>query len=207
MRKHHRKFALAACLALSSAWASAEVISLTFEGATGLVNGYYGGGTDSNGHAGVNLGFSFVNGIAVVDNTGGNAYGPPLINGPSSHTVLNQVQNQVVINRSSGFTSGFSLYYVSSDSTLTTVNVYSGLNGTGTLLATFSLPAAPQCTTGAYYYCNWQTAGAAFSGTARSVTLSAVSPPREVHKIFYDNLTFGAAVPMPASGKPSALWR
>jgi hypothetical protein len=189
-----KNISVAALIAVSSSWACASGVSLTFEGARGALNTFYAGGTDSQGHAGPNVGISFVSANAVVDNKGGNSYGPPLTNVPSPNTVLeHQAGSSIVINSTGGFTGGFSLYFSSSATNNGTVNVYSGANGTGTLLATFSLAGQTQCpSTPLSYYCNWSAVGVSFSGVAKSVTLTA----SDTLKMFYDNVTFGSDVPL-----------
>lgn len=195
-----RHLLAAACLALLTTGAQAGVVKLTFEGAVGELNNYYAGGVDSDGHTGPALGISFDHGIAVVDNTGGNSYGPPLANGPSPHTVLETRYNQLVINHATGFKKGFSLFFASAETVRGTAKVYKGPNGTGKLLASFDLAGIAQCPNETAYYCHWQAVGASFTGTAKSVVLSN---PDVLH-MFYDNLTFGSATPRSGAAAPVA---
>ena len=190
----HSRLATAALLALSASLADAAgVTTLTFEGASGFLDTYYAGGTDSNGHSGPKLDVSFTLGIAVTDSKGGNAYGPPLDNVPSATTVLEQRGTTMTINKPSGFKGGFALAFAS-ETSQGTVNVYSDADGGGKLLASFALTGEAQCPDAPVgsYYCNWQAAGVAFKGVAKSVTITVTDELR----IFYDNLTFGAAVPV-----------
>jgi hypothetical protein len=101
-----------------------------------------------------------------------------------------------------GFTKGFSFYY-SAIVYPGSVSVYSGLDGTGSLLATLDLPVtpfggAPQCRYGAY--CPWFPVGVSFSGTAESAIFSG-----SANYIGFDNITLGASTPGGATPKPATL--
>lgn len=191
----------ALALTLLSGVASAQVTALTFEGTTGGVNTFYAGGTDQNGNVGPNVGISVTNGAAVITHNGGNSYGPPIVNEPSFKTVLWVRDPRVTFNKPAGFSSGFSLMYTSTPTNNGTVNVWSGLNGTGTLLATFPLPGQAQCNVQFAAYCNWASVGANFAGVAQSVTLSANAP----FTMWLDNVTFGSVSPLTAASNPAAL--
>ncbi|MGL4540913.1 MAG: PEPxxWA-CTERM sorting domain-containing protein [Polymorphobacter sp.] len=82
---------------------------------------------------------------------------------------------------------GFSsLSFTTGSFIATTVNVWSGLGGTGSLLGSgtfFSPPGA------------FAPGSVAFSGTAKSITLSGTNGS----DFGWDDVTFGAAVPEPAS--------
>lgn len=98
-----------------------------------------------------------------------------------------------VMNVPGGITTGFSFYY-SGNSALGngTVDIYSGLDGTGTLLASFSVDTSltPLCTTGPSY-CVWQPDGVAFAGTAQSVVFGG-----SANYIGWDNITLGSSSPI-----------
>ncbi len=73
------------------------------------------------------------------------------------------------MNVANGFSSGINFFYTAAFQQ--TVTVWSGANGTGTVLATITLAANDgNCTT--VGYCNWTNVGLHFSGTAGSVTFS-----------------------------------
>ncbi|MFZ1006314.1 MAG: hypothetical protein WAN65_05735 [Candidatus Sulfotelmatobacter sp.] len=73
------------------------------------------------------------------------------------------------INIANGFTTGLNFFYTSPFQE--TVTVWSGANGTGTVLATIALSGNDgNCAGGSG--CNWSNVGIAFSGTAGSVTFS-----------------------------------
>ena len=109
--------------------------------------------------------------------------------------------SNAVLNVTNGFDTGFSFYYTSS--TAAVVNVYSGLNATGSILA--SIPLAAQFTnncsgdpTGGY--CNFTAVGVAFAGTAFSIDFGGTA-----NQTGYDNITFGSATP--GNGVPEpATW-
>jgi len=76
------------------------------------------------------------------------------------------------MNVTNGFASGINFFYTAAFQE--TAKVWSGLNGTGSLLATINLtPNDSGCTT--FAYCNWTDVGAAFSGTAKSVTFTGLA--------------------------------
>ena len=98
------------------------------------------------------------------------------------------------IDVAAGFGTDFSLDYTKPtyDTAPGYAAIYSGLNGTGTLLATLTLPSfvnPPSCPTG--YQCPFEYAGIDFSGTAESVSLYGAVD-------IYDDITFGDAPVSPA---------
>jgi len=73
------------------------------------------------------------------------------------------------INIANGFTTGLNFFYTSPFQE--TVTVWSGANGTGTVLATIALSGNDgNCAGGSG--CNWSDIGISFKGTAASVTFS-----------------------------------
>jgi hypothetical protein len=87
------------------------------------------------------------------------------------------------------------------------VTVYSGLNGTGTVLATIPLSLTPDgiATGGAgcsgnYDYCPWAPIGVTFAGTAESVLFSG-----SANYIGFDDVTLGSATPTPGTPEPGAF--
>lgn len=88
-----------------------------------------------------------------------------------------------------GFTTGFSFNYVSLfDSG--SVSVYSGLDGTGTLLATIDLtPNAGSCPGYDAEFCPFSPIGVAFTGTAESIEFSGVA-----NEIAFDDVTSAASL-------------
>jgi hypothetical protein len=202
-----RKFGLLAAgiiaaAAISISQPAAATTVLTFEGVgnTASVNNFYNGGTDSAGHSGTNYGIAFSsNSLGLIDfDAGGTGnFG----NEPSPNTILFFLSGgAATMNVAAGFDTGFSFFY--SGDLAGTVNVYSGLNGTGDLLASLVLAAnAGNCSgdPNGTPYCNWTNFGVLFSGTAHSVDFSGTAD-----RIGFDNITLGSnvaggAVPEPGT--------
>jgi len=113
--------------------------------------------------------------------------GGDFANAPSGDTIaffLNGVGD--VMNVAGGFNTGFSFFY-SATTNPGTVTVWSGLDGTGTLLATLTLPPNGLCTP-APNFCHWTAEGVTFAGTAESVNFSGTA-----NEIGFDNVTLGSA--------------
>jgi hypothetical protein len=193
------KMGLAALAFAVAVPASAAVVVLDFEGiANGApVGDYYNGA----GPASKNFGISFSPAtLALVDadNGGSGNFG----NEPSPNTIMFFLQaNNAILNVAAGFTTGFSFFYTSS--TAATINIYDGLNGTGTLLASIVLAAqfTDNCVgdpTGDF--CNFTPIGVAFAGTAMSIDFGGTA-----NQTGYDNITFGSARPGPEPGTLALL--
>ncbi len=135
---------------------------------------FYNGGTGSLGSGpGPNFGITFTApfvAVAAVPPYGPNFVGQ--LNGPSA-----------IMNVSGGFNLLLSFYYEAADSS-GSVALWSGLNGTGVMLADIPLTASA----------NWNAAGAGFAGTALSAVFSGTSGTR------FDQITdLGFVVPEPSS--------
>ncbi len=179
--------ALATMLALApAARALADVHVLTFEGLgdEDSVGNYYNGGTSSQGFGpGPNYGITFgADSLSLISaDSGGNGN---FSNAPSGDTVLFFLSGPGdVMDVSAGFTTGFSFYYAANGNVGTgSVSVYSGVDGTGDLLATLTLPGTPNP------YTEWDAIGVNFDGTAKSVIFSGAA-----NYIGFDNITLGSA--------------
>ena len=107
------------------------------------------------------------------------------------------------MNSSTGFTTGFSFFY-SAAFNGGSFGVYSGQNGTGTLLASMLLPVTgdgsgnPGCFS--TNFCPFVAAGVAFSGVAQSVAFGGVA-----NQIAFDDVTFGSDVPGTTTPEPASL--
>ena len=165
--------------------------------------GFAGNGTPSCGYTvcgpGPNYGVTF-NSDALVLTSGDQGGGGNFTKEPSSPNILFFLTGTGdVMNVPGGITTGFSFYYSgNSEFGNGVVDVYSGLNATGTLLASFVVNTSltPLCTSGPQY-CVWQPDGVSFSGTAESVLFGGAA-----NYIGWDNVTLGSstpAVPEPAS--------
>lgn len=181
------KVLLVAAAVAMAAPASAAVITLDFEGVGDLnaVGNFYDGG------AGTNYGINFSpDTLAVVDLDAGGSGN--FANEPTPNTIMFFLNsNNAILNVAAGFDTGFSFFYTSS--TAATVNVYSGLNGTGALLASINLAAqfTDNCVgdpNGGF--CNFTAIGVAFAGTAMSIDFGGTA-----NQTGFDNITFGSATP------------
>lgn len=193
---------------------NAAPFTLTFEGLSDreVISNYYNGGLGANGSGpGPNYGVTFgVDSEAFIQsNHGGtgNFGGAP--SGFTAETFFGGFAQ--ILNTPAGFTTGLSLYYtvpVQSGQ----VGIFSGLDGTGTLLATLPLPTTPDgrisgCpdNPGAQF-CPFLPAGIAFSGTARSVETFVTTGRLLVGgEIGFDNITFGSTTPLGPVPEPGSL--
>jgi hypothetical protein len=189
--------ALAAVGLLSAAPAFSANVTLDFEGVNSYysINNYYNGGTDQSGNTGANVGISFGGDALglVNDGTGSGVGGAFFTNLPTSgSTIMAPVGADAALNSTTGFAGQVSFYY--SSTAAVDVNVYDGLNGTGTVLGTFSLLNNAQsngCTDSAF--CNWNLASLSFSGVAKSIQFGSAAGLAG-----FDNVTV-APVPLPAA--------
>ena len=165
--------------------ADSTPVVLTFEG----VGNTFGKtpmsvGNFYNGGAGGNLGVVFgLGSLGLTPLPGGNG---DFTNAPSGDTILFFLGAGDVMNVTGGFNTGFSFFYTAAMAP-GSITLWSGLDGTGALLATLSLPVNGACTTAS---CTWTPTGVAFSGTAESVDFSG-----SAGNIGFDNLTLGSATP------------
>ena len=211
LKMRTRSLALSLCFAAASA-ALADPIVLKFEGIASpsnpdpaIGNFYDGGGGAAN-----NFGITFSNNaLAACLNTYGfrcddinasrGGQGDPTSQGGALF-FLNG--SQTFMDDPSGFNGGFSLFYSAINSG-GSLGVYSGLNGTGTLLASLSLPTTPSTCAPQYYapFCPFVPVGVSFSGTGESISFAGVD-----NQIGFDDVTFGSAVPDPTPApEPSTL--
>ena len=178
-------------IALSLVGAStafADTVVLNFEGINtpypttnyAFIQGFYAGGTSSVGTSGTNYGITFSsNAQAICLNTPGNVCSNTSRGGlgdpGSQQGALNiAFGSNIYLDDSGGFTSGISLFYTAMEGG--SLGVYSGLDGTGTLLATLSLPTTASGCTSVYNaaFCPFVPIGIDFSGTAESVSFTGV---------------------------------
>lgn len=210
--------AATAFAALTATSASASVIVLDFEGVNStyptfdyaFVQDFYNGGTSSAGTSGPNVGVGFSdNAQAICLNTAGVFCSNTARGGlgdPNSQRgglfFLSGVET--FMNVVAGFTTGFSFFYTAPFQA-GSVSVFDGLSGTGTQLATLTLPTTPSTCDSSFSatFCPFVTTGVGFEGTARSVSFAGVAD-----QIVFDDITFGsvtpgqpmAPIPLPAAG-------
>jgi hypothetical protein len=179
--------ATTAFVAIASA--NASVNTLTFEGVGSLnaVGDFYNGG------AGTDYGVEFVgNTLALVSNLAGGSGN--FTNAPSMPTIMFWMAGPATtMNVAAGFSGGFSTYYTSTDNA-GSISIWSGLNGTGSVLATLNLIGLGTDNTPNALYDRWALVGAAFAGEAKSVTFTGAAD-----FIGFDNVTFGSAIPAPGA--------
>jgi hypothetical protein len=172
-------------LAILPGVARSDVVTLTFEGLGNLapVGNFYNGGP------GGNLGIAFgPDSLAIISTAAGGTGN--FSNAPSGSTVLFFLSGPGdVMNVAAGFDTGFSFYYADQVGFTGSVSVFSGLNGTGSLLASLSLPSTPNP------YNVFVPIGVSFNGTAESVIFSG-----SADFIAFDNVTLGASSPNPVPG-------
>jgi hypothetical protein len=148
--------------------ALAQVVLVTFETPTSFapIETHYAGGTDGAGVAGVNLGVSFGGDALALQN---DALGPYFSNAPSPIGVMAPVGPAAFMNVPVGFTD-LSFFYSSSAPVVAGVKVWSGLNGTGAVLASLDLASNAQLGCSDTPFCRFDSLSATFSGVAQSVS-------------------------------------
>jgi hypothetical protein len=182
--------------------ADASTIVLNFTGLQDheYVNDFYNGGTGSEGSSGVNYGVSFVS-FQACDAPG--TFCTAVDSEPTPPTV-GQISPDTtgIMNVSAGFDTGFALFYTDINAP-TSAAIWSGLNGTGTLLATLDLPITLTGTPPALPYSVWMGTGITFAGTAESVVFAGGGG---TDLISFDNITLGSDTPVGApDGVPEPL--
>jgi hypothetical protein len=190
--------AAAAVLAAAPAFADNGTL-IDFEGVTSFasVADYYNGGTDSAGASGADLGVSFSGAALALSN---DALGPYFSNAPTPGTVMFATDASAVMNFAKGFVDEVSFYYSALNAALDVVTIYSGLNGTGDVLGSFSLIGNAQlsgCSDTAF--CNWQRLALTFAGVGQSISFGG-----EPGNVAYDNISV-TAVPEPGTYALMAL--
>ena len=197
---------LAVLFGLAIASAKAGTVVLTFEGLQNneTILNYYNGGMGGDGSGpGPNYGITFgSDSLAII--SGANGGNGNFSGAPTMPTIAYFLSGPGdVMDVPAGFTTGFSFYY-SAINAPGVVNVYSGLGGTGTLLASLDLPTTPSepGTSGCPYgqFCPWVPIGVTFAGTAESVNFTGTA-----NQIGFDNITLGSSTPGTATPEPATL--
>ena len=208
-----RNFALGASLATVAfaGMAQAAVISLNFEGIAPYPNGnnvaimdYYNGGTSSIGTSGPNYGVHMssnalllcLNSTTVVcSNTSRGGLAP----GSAKGGLFFLSGASTTLNYAAGFDTGFSFNYAEPNTNGGFIQVFDGLDGSGTQLASFNLSLTPSnCPGYGAAYCPFVPIGVLFSGTARSIVFGGVA-----NFVVFDDVTFGSGTPGPGVPEPA----
>lgn len=173
---------------ISAAPAFSATLDFDHAGAYNFIGDYYNGGTNDAGASGSNFGASFGPDALVIAN---DEYFSYYSNAPTPG-VLAAVGADSALNISAGFSGDFSFWYSASEAT--SVSIFSGLNGTGTLLGTIALQANTQNGCSDTAYCHWDQASLNLSDIAQSIQFGNTAGLAG-----FDNVTF-TAVPVPAAG-------
>jgi hypothetical protein len=191
-----------AAIAGTTTLAKADVVDLTFEGIAPYPNGndvlienYYNGGTSSIGTSGPNLGISFPDNALLIclntigvdcSNTSRGGLGDP---NSQQGGLFFLTGSSTFLNDPAGFNTGFSFNY-SAINDPGSIQVYSGVNGTGTLLANLVLPTTTSGPCAGYGagFCPFDPIGVSFAGTAESINFGG-----DANQIVFDDVTFGSA--------------
>jgi hypothetical protein len=200
-----RLLIILAVAALCATFANAAVVTLGFDTLQcyEFVGSYYAGGTGSLGSGpGPNDGITFSSNAETIPDyfhpgscSSGNS-GTNTGNMPSDPNGLFFLSGSAAtMDVPAGFTTGFSFYY-NAENVPGSITVWSGLDGTGTELASLTLPTTGGCGT-TPTFCVWDPIGVTFSGTAESVNFAGTE-----NQIVFDNITLGASSPGGSSTTP-----
>jgi hypothetical protein len=205
-------FAIVLCLALSaSAFAnSGELLSFQGLGDNLPVGNFYnGGGLATTPNYGVTFSSNFFGLKSYLNGGSGNFLTTVGGNGGAQFTIGTAIfmggtlgsPVTGTMNVAPGFSNGLNFYYTAgfTGGQTETVTIWSGTNGTGTVLATMILGNNNGSCSGGQY-CNWSVAGASFTGTALSVTFSGPA-----NEIGLADITIGASTTAVAEPSPVYL--
>ena len=181
-----------ASFVLASMPVSASLLKLDFETPTSFasIDRHYGGGTDSAGVASSDLGLAFGLDVLALKN---DALATYFLNAPSGVGAMTVVGPAAVMNVASGFLA-LTLSYSSVSAVSNALQVWSGVDGSGTLLGSLSLGAngsSDGCTGSSL--CHWNVLSlGGFGQRAHSVSFGNAT-----NVAVFDDLSLN--VPEPAS--------
>ena len=176
------KFAMKTLLALAvaasgvSAMAASgyQPITIDFKGVNSFdsIGAYYHSDTDTAGNSGSDYGVAFTPAALGLANDAVDTY---FVNAPSPLNVMFASDTSAFMNVAAGFVNAASFYYSSTTSAPNAIQIFSELNGGGSLLGSFSLNQnTPQNCTGAAY-CNFEKTTVMFAGLAKSISFGGNS--------------------------------
>jgi hypothetical protein len=183
--------ALAATLFAAGPASSASItIDIDQPSSFGFIEQFYAGGTDSLGLAGPDLGVAFGPDAMALRN---DETGPFFSGAPSPIGILTAVGSAATMNVAAGFVGEVSFWYSSAEAVQ--VNVWSGIDGTGSVLKTFQLANNATSGCSASPFCNWEKLSLNLGAGAvgRSITFGDAGAMTG-----FDNVTV-TAVPEPES--------
>ena len=190
--KNLRNAFLGLGLAGAAVLGQASPIFLDFEGIADNISvaDFYNGG------GGTNYGVSFSSGVAQVDSDAGGS--GDIANEPSPSTVLLFLDGtqSSFLNYAPGFNTSVSFFY--SAVTDANVNVYTDINGGGSLLGSIALTSQFDlgCNgdpTGTF--CNFTLASLIFTGTGKSIDFGET-----LNQVAFDNIALNAGALPPGNG-------
>jgi len=207
MRRVFQLVALGAVLTFTAAADNIVMTAESFQDQEEVLN-YFSGGTGSLGSGpgpadGVTFTSNFTAFLSADDGGIGTFAGNP--NGDMAFTFVANSQ-AAVMDVPLGFTTGLAFEYAEL-STPESIYIYSGIAGTGTLLATLALPVTgngftsgnPACQNSSDdQFCPFTAIGVDFAGTAESVVFTETEG-----QVALDALTLGSDIP--ATSEPGAL--
>jgi hypothetical protein len=109
-----------------------------------------------------------------------------------SKVMFSAPQGDAFLNAALGFTGSASFYY--SSLAAGTINIYSGLNGTGDILGTFAIGVNATNGCDDASFCHFDNISVAFNGVAKSIGFGSIEPGSAI----FDNVTV-TAVPEPST--------
>ncbi len=201
--------ALSAVLPLAALSSAQAAVSLNFVlpdngqaftgGGLESILGYYNGGADQNGAIGPSYGITFgSDALALVNANQANSVASNVGNEPGGGTANSMIFLSGpgdVMDVAAGFNTGFSFYYAA-PYYAGSVSVYSGLDGTGALLATLTL-GVNGVGPGPGQYSDWSPVGVTFAGTAESAIFSG-----SANYIAFTDVTLGSGAPQIGNNVP-----
>ena len=165
------------------------------------ISNFYNGGLGGFGsNAGMNKNFGVTfssNALGITSSLsgGGGNFAPTPLSTPA---VFFTSGSSGYMNVAGGFSTGVNFFYAALAPA--TVTVWSGANGTGTVLASITLSvnggSGAGCS-GGTQYCNWTDVGLAFAGTAGSVTFQGPANYIGISDVTVGRTT--TAIPEPTS--------
>jgi hypothetical protein len=177
---------------LSAGTASAALVTLDFDGPTSFssIGSYYAS-------QGVTFGLDAL--ALQNDGLGGGINGEYFTNNPSPLGAMAPVGPDATMNVAPGFNGLASIWYSATDAT--TVSIWSGVDGTGTLLHTWNLANNAQVGCGDSPFCNWtQLSFDLGANIGRSIVFGNAASVAGFDNVAVNTVPVPAALPLLAMG-------